>query len=441
MNQAEIAASFTSQLCIILLVCLVMGRMVKLIGQPPVIGEMLAGICLGPSLFGALAPQLQAAVFPKDGATMSILYTLSQIGLVLYMFVVGLEFDTRQLRQHARTASTISLAGLLTPLGLGTVLALYLSRQDGVFFTAGVSAAQAALFLGAAIATTAFPMLARIIAERGIAGTRLGTLALASGAATDAISWVLLATVVAVFHNDPKIVALALGGGVLYTAFLATVGRRLLDRFLRVAPSHEGHGTMNPSTLALVIILVLTAGWYTNAVGIHSIFGGFLLGVVMPKGRIAEQLISWIEPMIKNLLLPLFFVYSGLNTELGLLNSPTLWLVSLLIIAASVLGKGVACYAAGRIGGMGNYEALALGALMNARGLIELILLNIGLQAHLITPTLFAVMVVMAIVTTLTTAPVFDFAMRRWTPPAPTPAATGIPAADPVSELVLTRRN
>jgi Kef-type K+ transport system membrane component KefB len=414
MSNADAAAQFTTQLCIILVACFAAGQLGKRIGQPPVVGEMVAGVCLGPSLLGLVAPGLQADLFPRDSPSMTILYTLSQLGLVLYMFVIGLEFDVDMLRKDAKAAATVSLAGLFAPLALGVGLAFVLMADTGRYFTAGVSTPQAALFLGAAIATTAFPMLARIISERGIAGTRSGTLALAAGASTDAVSWCLLAIVVAVFHDDPKVALLAIGGGAFYAVLLLAGGRRVLARLLPVrASASDGSAAISSSALLITMVLVLSAGWYTNAVGIHAIFGGFLLGVVMPRGPVVRQLINWIEPLVKNLLLPLFFVYSGLNTELGLLSSPTLWLVTLGVLAASVLGKGVACYLAARGNGMPKYEAMAVGSLMNARGLIELILLNIGLQAGLITPTLFAVLVLMAVVTTLVATPAFNFAARR----------------------------
>lgn len=413
MNNTEITAHFTLQLCIILASCMFMARLVKRIGQPPVIGEMIAGVLLGPSLFGILAPDLQARVFPQDGPTMSILYTLSQIGLVLYMFIIGLEFDLDMVKRHAKAAATVAGAGLIAPLTLGIILTPILLADTGTFFAASVSTPQAALFLGAAIATTAFPMLARILSERGISGSSLGTLALTAGATTDAVSWILLATVVAVFHDDPRVAVVALTGGALYAVVLLTGGRRVLGRLIRVTRDHTGRAALSPSTLIVVLILILSASWYTNAVGIHSIFGGFILGVAMPRGVVVEQLTSWMEPLVKNLLLPLFFVYSGLNTQLGLLDSPTLWLITLGIITFSVLAKGGACGVAAWRFGLPKYEAVALGSLMNARGLIELILLNIGLQAGLITPTLFAVLVLMAVVTTLMASPIFDIAARR----------------------------
>lgn len=409
MSAAGTAELLMVQLAVILAVCWGAGRLVRWIGQPPVVGEMIAGVALGPSLLGQLSPALQGHLFPP-GTSMTMLYALSQLGLVLYMFLIGLEFDVGQVVHQRRAAAIVSAAGFLVPMALGALLAVWMLRDQGTFFASRASLWQAALLLGAAIATTAFPMLARIISERGAADSRVGTLALAAGAGTDAVSWILLAAVVAAFHRRPSVVLLAAGGGAVFAVFMLTAGRRALARLLR--PRSDGH--VPAETLIVVaLILVMATAWYTSFVGIHSIFGGFLLGVTMPRGRVSDDLRQLLEPLVKALLLPLFFIYSGLNTQLGLINSAHLWIVALLVMACAFLGKGVACYVASRLAGMAPQQALAVGSLMNSRGLIELILLNIGLDAGVITPTLFTVMVLMAVVTTLTATPIFDLAVRR----------------------------
>ncbi len=260
------------------------------------------------------------------------------------------------------------------------------------------------------MATTAFPMLARIIKERGIARTTLGTLSLSAGAFGDAVSWCILAVVLAVFKSDPTLAVVAVGGGGLYAVGVLTIGRRFLKPLARGA---DGGAGITPSVLVMVLVLVLGASWYTNTVGIHAIFGAFLLGAAMPRGAFSTQLEQVLEPMVRGLLLPMFFVYSGLNTQLGLVNSVALWGVVGLVMAVSVLGKGVACWGAARIEGIPQREALAIGSLMNARGLIELILLNIGLAAGFITPTLFTIMVLMAVLTTLMSSPLFELVYGR----------------------------
>ena len=228
MSNSELAIRFFLQLAIILAVCRLVGLLAQKVGQPQVVGEMIAGVLMGPSLFGLLLPELQQQVFPK-GPAMSILYACSQVGLVLYMFLIGVEFDTDLIRSRVRSAVSVSLAGIATPLVLGALVALLLVQQGG-FFSPEVVAWQAMLFMGAAIAVTAFPMLARIIFERGLTGTSLGTLALAAGSTDDAISWCILAVVLALNRGNPSTAVLAIGGGIAYTLIVLTIGRRLLGR-------------------------------------------------------------------------------------------------------------------------------------------------------------------------------------------------------------------
>ena len=374
---------------------------------------MIAGVVMGPSLFGLLFPDLQAQIFPK--ASLTITYAVAQIGIVLYMFLIGVEFDVDLIRSRLRSAASVSLAGILTPFALGSVLALAL-LGDHTYFTQGVGRWEAMLFLGAAMSITAFPMLARIIYERGLTGTSLGTLALAAGSMDDAAAWCILAFVLASFKSDASIAVFAVGGGVLYAAFVIVVGRRLLRR---LGPRVEGEGAISGPMLSFVLTLLMLCAWVTDAIGIYAVFGAFILGTAMPRGLFAREIQHHLEPLTTNFLLPLFFVYSGLNTRLGLVDTPQLWGVALVILLVACFGKGVACWLAARLNGEDNREALAIGTLMNARGLMELILLNIGLERGVITPTLFTIMVIMAIVTTLAASPVFEFVYRRRRHPPP----------------------
>lgn len=398
---------FGLALVIILLVCAVFGSAAKYLGQPRVVGEMIAGVCLGPSLFGRFLPELQEQVFPGD--LMSLLYALSQLGLVLYMFTVGLEFDVGLLKQRAKVGAAVSVAGLAAPLVLGAVLAIPLVAQSGQYFTNEAALPIAMFICGAAIATTAFPMLARILEERRISRTPLGTLALSAGAADDAAAWILLAVVLAIVGGNGVIAITAVVGGLVYVVFMLTVGRRSLQAAVR------RQSKVNDATLICVLALIVAAALVTNAIGIHSIFGGFVLGAVMPRtSGFSEQLRTKVQPAVKALLLPLFFVYSGLNTEIGLVNSPKLWGVALVILVTAIVAKGAACYAAARAFRVEHREAMAIGSLMNSRGLMELILLNIVLAAGLITPTLFTMLVLMAIITTLMATPLFNFFYGRF---------------------------
>jgi Kef-type K+ transport system membrane component KefB len=250
------------------------------------------------------------------------------------------------------------------------------------------------------MSVTAFPVLARIIQERGIAGTAVGTLALASGAAADAIAWCLLAIVLSSVNRDFSLAASAIAGGVLYTLLVLGVVRPQLAKLKSVG-------------LPLAVLLLMGGAWFTDAIGIHAVFGAFVMGIAMPRGTAAGELTGQIEPLATTLLVPLFFAYSGFSTRAGLLNSSGVWLVTITVIIVATVGKGVACWAAGVLAGRPSREAMAIGALMNARGLMELIILNIGLERELIRPTLFTVMVMMTIVTTLAAGPLFEWASRR----------------------------
>lgn len=405
---AETAIHFFLTLAVILAACRAAGWAAQRVGQPQVVGEMIAGVVLGPSLLGRIAPGVQNDLFPPGVANV-VLYTVAQIGLVLYMFVVGLNFDVNHVKQRAGTAVAVSAAGTLAPLLLGAVVAIPLLSSGG-FFGANVTLPMAMMFLGASIAITAFPMLARIIFEKGLSGTTLGTLALACGATADAISWCILAVVLAVHQDSPILAVTAIGGGLLYTLALMTFGRRALGALGRTADERQ---EVPASVLATVLIVLMACAWFTDKIGIYAIFGAFILGVAMPSGFFAERLTEKIEPLTTTLLLPLFFVYSGLNTQIGLVNTPALWAVTLGLLVVAVAGKGLACAAAARLSKVGMRESVALGSLMNARGLIELILLNIGLAAGIITPTLFTILVLVAIVTTLMASPIFEFAYGR----------------------------
>jgi Kef-type K+ transport system membrane component KefB len=405
---AATAVHFFLELAVILVACRLVGLASERLGQPQVVGEMIAGVLLGPSLFGRFAPGIQHHLFPPGPAN-TVLYTAAQIGLVLYMFLIGLNFDVNLVKHRVGTAAAVSTAGIVAPLALGAFVAAPL-LTGGVYFDRSVTLVMAMMFLGASIATTAFPMLARIIYERRLSGTSLGTLALACGAADDAVSWCILATVLAIHRGSVAVAATAIVGGILYALLLLTIGRRA---FSVLGTISERRQTVTAPMLSTVLILLMTCAWFTDTIGIYAIFGAFILGVAMPSGFFAQQLTNILEPLVTTFLLPLFFVYSGLNTQIGLLNSATLWAVTLGILVISIVGKGVACTLAARVRRVPWRESVALGSLMNARGLIELILLNIGLQAGIITPTLFSILVLVAIVTTLTATPVFELVYGR----------------------------
>jgi Kef-type K+ transport system membrane component KefB len=407
MTSFDLSVRFFLQLAFILGACRVVGLLAQRVGQSQVVSEMITGVLLGPSLLGLLLPEAQAYFFPKE--SMPILYAVSQVGLALYMFLVGLEFQVGLIRRRMRSALSVSLAGIVVPFFLGGVIATFLA-DDADFFSPGMSRTEAVLFLGASMSITAFPMLARIIHERGLAGTSLGTLALAAGSLDDAAAWCVLAVVLASFAGDPAFALIAIGGGLAYAVLLVTVGRRLLAP---LGASVERDGTMSSGILTVTLMLVMLGSWFTDWIRIYAVFGAFVMGVAMPRGRFAAEVTRIVGPLTTTFLLPLFFVYSGLNTRIGLVDTPALWGITVVVLLAATLGKGVACWLAARLNGEPNGEALAIGALMNARGLMELIILNIGLERGIIQPTLFTIMVLMAIVTTLAATPVFAWVHGR----------------------------
>ena len=404
----DFSIHFFLQLAVILLACRLCGWLGrKFLAQPQVVGEMIAGVCLGPSLLGMLSPDLQATLFPKE--TRNVLYTGAQLGVGLYMFLVGTTLQLGHFRSKARSAIGVSLAGIAAPFFFAFLITPTLLDIPGLF-AAGISQANATLFMGACIALTAFPMLARIINERGLADTALGTLSLTAGAFDDAASWCVLAVVLATFGAGPGVAILAIGGALVYGAFIMLFGRRLLAPLGRIV-EREGH--MSHTVLGITMALFCLSAFLMDAIGIHAIFGGFILGAVMPRGLFAAELKKKIEPLAVILLLPMFFTFSGLNTRMDMVNSGHLLLVALGVLAASVLAKGGACYLAARMAGEDNRTALGIGALMNSRGLMELIIINIGLQKGIIGPALFSMLVLMAIVTTMMASPLFELVYGR----------------------------
>lgn len=402
MTPGELSAAFFLQMCVVLLACRGVGSLLRAIGQPQVVGEMVAGVLLGPSLFGLLWPAGQQMLFPSESLT--VLFVGAQLGVGLYMFLVGVEFDASLFRSRARSAVAVSVSGMVAPFALGALLALWLFHVPGLF-SAQATQLEACLFLGAAMAITAFPMLARILYERGLTGTALGTLALAAGAIDDAAAWCILAVVIASFGAGSGVAIKAVAGGVLYGVLVLTLGRALLRR---LGSAVERAGGLTPPLLGIVLMLFCLAAWVTDAVGIHAVFGGFLLGVAMPGGTFAREVRQKLEPFAVVFLLPMFFTFSGLNTRLDMVDSLPMLGIALAVLLTAGLGKLGACWAAARLCGEDNRTALALGTLMNARGLMELIILNIGLQKGVIGPPLFSIMVLMAIVTTVMATPLFE---------------------------------
>jgi Kef-type K+ transport system membrane component KefB len=414
MSDVDLGVRFFLQLVVILMACRVIGYLGRYIGQTQVVGEMIAGVMLGPSLLGLFSPATQEYLFPKwatiadqqvSHPSMQILYVASQLGLVLYMFIVGLEFDVRLISESRKGALLVSVAGIAAPILMGGIAGYWLHANADCFIPE-VPALSAAFFVGASMAITAFPMLARIIYENGIARTRMGTLALGAAAANDAVAWCLLAIVLATVHSDMGYVRNAIGGGVALCLLLVSIQKPILSRF---EFWFEREGKLSHALLIVTFLYLMLCAYATDVIGIYAIFGAFLAGAMLPSGKYGEALCKTMEPLVTTLLLPLFFVYSGLNTKIGLINSPTLWLITIGLIVIATVSKGGACLLAARASGESWRDSTKIGVLMNARGLIELIILNIGLQQKVITPTLFTMMVIVAIVTTLMASPLFQW--------------------------------
>jgi len=383
----------------------VLGRAFQSIGQPPVIGEVVAGILLGPSLLGHVAPGAYAFIFPAS-VTPS-LGLLSQLGVVLYMFLIGVELDTDVLRGRLRATVAIAQASLFVPFVLGAGLAIYLHPD---LSPAGVPFAHFALFLGVAMSITAFPVLARILADNGLGKTELGRLALTCAAVGDVTAWCLLAFVVGIVQSRQGSALLPFVMTVGYIAFMFIVVRPAVVALCRRWEERE----LGRSAVALALVAMLVSALATEAIGVHAIFGAFLLGAVVPhNSRLARALDERIDNLVTILLLPAFFAFAGIRTQIGLLSGWHEWITCAAIIVVATAGKFGGTLLAARVTGHGWRPAAGLGVLMNTRGLMELIVLNVGLDLGIISPTLFAMMVLMALVTTVATTP-----MLRWVFPA-----------------------
>ena len=376
----------------------VIGRLFRRIGQPPVIGEVIAGIVLGPSFLGSIWPHAYAFVLPASVAP--LLGAVAQLGVILYMFLVGLELNPARLRHRLGATVAISTAGMIVPFALGVMLAFSLYPR---LSTSDVPFLNFALFIGVAMSITAFPVLARILSDLRMTHTDIGALALACAAIGDVTAWCLLAFVVGVVN--------ATSGG-LFGVALPTLGfiaamfavvRPVVGRWLGRRATTEP----TPAVMATLLIAVLLSAFTTEAIGVHAIFGAFLFGAIVPhESRPAVVLHERFGPLVTLLLLPAFFAFTGMRTEIGLLSTAADWGLCAAIIAVAVAGKFGAVTIIGRITGLAWRQAAELGTLMNTRGLMELIVLNVGLELGVISPRLFTMFVIMALVTTMTTTPI-----------------------------------
>jgi Kef-type K+ transport system membrane component KefB len=393
-----------AQIGTILIVARLIGWLFHRFHQPRVIGEMVAGIMLGPSLLGWAAPGVAAALFPP--ASLGYLNAMSQIGLLLFMFLVGLELDLEQLRKLGRLAMTTSLASIIAPFILGFLLAVYLYSR---LSDRNVNFTGFALFMSIAMSITAFPVLARILTERNLLRSKVGSVAITCAAVDDVTAWIILAGIIVVVRaSNPPIPlwAMLAGLGVFVLVMLFVVRRALR----RIVTHYERQGGLTHDILAVVLLLVLASGWMTEFLGVHALFGAFLAGAIMPRHHgLSQELWRRCETLVSTLLLPLFFAFTGLRSSFFLISGAQLWLYCALIIALAIIGKLCGSMVAARINGMSWREATAVGVLMNTRGLVELVILNIGLELGILSQTLFSIMVLMALVTTFMTSPLLSW--------------------------------
>ncbi|MCK6624906.1 MAG: cation:proton antiporter [Anaerolineae bacterium] len=398
------------QIAVIILCARLLGFLFGKFGQPAVIGEIIAGIVLGPSLLGWLWPQVSGWLFRPD--SLPTLQFFSQLGLLLFMFIIGLELDVSLLKNKAQAAVVVSHAGIVFPFFLGVWLAYGLFSQ---FAPGGVSFVAFGLFMGIAMSITAFPVLARIIQERGLTQSPLGALAITCAAADDVTAWCLLAAIVALIQAGTAMTALfTVLLAVIYVGLMFLGVRPLLQR---LSARYGQPGQVNKTFVAALFIVLFLSALTTEVIGIHALFGAFLAGAMMPSApAFRHWLIARIADVSLVILLPLFFAFTGLKTQIGLLNNGALWLICGLIILVAVVGKFGGSLVAARFTGQSWADSCAIGALMNTRGLMELVVLNIGYDLGILSPTIFTMMVLMALITTFMTTPalsLIDYLSRK----------------------------
>ncbi|KQS28187.1 cation:proton antiporter [Dyadobacter sp. Leaf189] len=412
-NLTHPLATLLLQIITIIVAARLFGWLCKLIGQPTVIGEIAAGIFLGPSLLGMFYPEFSNFLFPKQ--SLGNLQFLSQIGLILFMFIIGMELDLKVLKTKAQEAVVISHASIMLPFALGVGLALYMYQQ---FAPEGISFLSFALFIGIALSITAFPVLARIVQERGLSRTKLGMMVITCAATDDITAWCILAAVIAIVKAGSfvsSIYTIILAGA--YVLFMLKVLKPVLKR---VGDHYSYKEGLTKPVVAMFFVVLLISSYTTEVIGIHALFGAFMAGVIMPANLSFRSIfIEKVEDVSLVLLLPLFFVFTGLRTQIGLLNDPYLWQVTGLIILAGVAGKFAGSTIAARFVKQSWRDSLIIGSLMNTRGLMELVVLNIGYDIGVLSPEIFAMMVIMALATTCMTGPALDlidkfFPQKKW---------------------------
>jgi Kef-type K+ transport system membrane component KefB len=421
----ELLLPILIQLAVLIASARLFGWLFRKLGQPNTVGEIAAGLALGPSLLGWLLPQVSRTLFQPefpgvpheiiDPSLQKTFAVLSQIGLIFLLFLVGLEFDFSHLKWHGRAAASISAAGIAVPFVLGLLVArLLLPRIEPFAPNEPVPATGFTLFLGVALSITALPVLGRMILEWGIARTKLGTVAITAAAVDDATGWILLATVAAVVRGGFRVfdTLWMILLSTAFAAFMVFLGRPVLLRWARAAIK-RGNGDLGLNDLAILLVLMLACAAITNWIGIFAIFGAFLLGAVLSSEAEFRAAVSRrLHDLVTAFFLPIFFTYTGLRTDVRSLGSWEMWLLGGVVIAAAIVGKFGGCTLAARFSGLRTRESLCIGAMMNTRGLMELIVINLGYELRVIPMSVFCMLVLMAMITTLMTTPLLMRFMR-----------------------------
>ena len=396
-----------TQIIVILIAARIFNRIFRMLGQPPVMGEMVAGIVLGPSVMGLIYPGAMSFVFPA--ASMDTLRLLSQLGVVLFMFVVGMELNLTHIREKGSASIMISHASILVPFVMGTALSLFLFQP---LAPAGTSFTAFALFIGVAMSITAFPVLARILEDRGLSKTVLGSIAITCAAVDDVTAWCVLALVIAIVKSSGIVVSV---GTIVFTAAFVLAMLIIVRPWLGRSVKHETYGrSADRRLITAVMVIVLACSLITEVIGVHALFGAFMAGVIMPESsEFRTFLREKLETFSSSALLPLFFAFTGLRTEIGLLNDWSSWLTTIIIIAVAIAGKLGGSMFMSRWTGMSWSHSFAIGVLMNTRGLIELVVLNIGYDLGILSGRIFAMLVIMALVTTFITGPLLSLVQKQ----------------------------
>lgn len=420
MTYYDLTTNLFFQLALIIFTC----RLLVFIGkrylyQTEVVSEMLAGLILGPSVFGFIFPQLQQFVFPSapqllaDGTnlpniSMTLLFVISQIGIVLYMFIAGMEFSFTKVSYSLKSVAFLSLSGMLFPFIFGAVFIASI-QTDGLI-EPGIPPHVAMIYFGCIISVTAFPVLVQIMDEKKITKSSLGQLVLATGSCQDVVAWTLVALILSMIQHNVMTLILMIFGTVFYVIFMI-----YLSYFLKHKFSNQLKEELKPNKqiISLILIVLMLAAVAVDKIGLYSAFGAFIAGTVIPKGQFATRLKNKFSFLTTSLMLPVFFTFSGLNTKISLINTLDLWLITGGVILIALFGKMVVCTIAARIIGAAKNESMAYGVLMNTRGLLELIILNIGLQHHIISLTLYTIGIIMTLTTTIMTSPLLVYLSRR----------------------------